>query len=110
MNFPPELLKVVEDAYQQYGFDPKNPPSNLILATWATKLVHKWFDNPKPQMNLPLTGLCIAFNMMTCGKLDDSDQAYLKQLLCVVYNMGYGMAQYKMKTPFDRKPQPQELN
>ena len=109
-NIPPEITKEIEAAYKQYGFDPKTPPSDAELAHWATDLIYRWYDAPNNNMNLPLTGLCIAYNMTTWMKLNGLDQTNLKTLLTAVYNMGYNMALYKMRSPFDKKPQPQDLN
>ncbi len=107
---PPEVTKEIEDAYRQYGFDPKKPPNDGELATWATDLVYKWYENPKVNVNLPLTGLVIAYNMATWMKLSHIDQTNLKTLLTSVFNMGYAMGLYNMRSPFDKKPQPQETN
>jgi hypothetical protein len=107
---PPEITKEVEDAYKAHGFDAKKPPSDSELGKWATELIYNWYSEPNTTMNLPLAGLVIGFNMATWGKLNQFDQMNLKTLLSSVYNMGYAMALYKMKSPFDKKPQPQELN
>ncbi len=109
-QIPAELMKVIEKAYIEYGFDPKNPPTDSDLAMWATDLIAKWYKVPDDIINLPLTGLCIAFNLTTLRKLDFFDVSNLKTLLATVYNMGYLMSQYKLKTPFDPKPRPQDLN
>jgi hypothetical protein len=109
-HLPPEVTKEIEDAYKQYGFDPKKPPSDAELAAWATQLVYQWYESPKVNVNLPLTGLIIAYNMTTWMKLDHLDQTNLKTLLTSVFNMGYAMGMYNMRSPFDKKPQPQETN
>lgn len=115
-NFPeqiaqaPEITKEIEDAYKAYGFDPANPPSDHHLAMWTMDLIYKWHTTPNPKMNLPLTGLCLAYNMTTWGKLNQLDQMNLKTLLSAVYNMGYNMGAYKLRSPFDEKPKPQDLN
>ena len=106
----PEITKNVEDAYKAHGFDPAKPPSDSELALWVTDLVYKWYESPNTKMNLPLTALCIAYNMTTWGKLTPLDQFNLKTLVSSVYNMGYKMGQYNMKSPFDPKPKPQDLN
>lgn len=106
----PEITKIIEDSYKAHGFDPANPPSDHELALWATELVYKWHYDPKPDMNLPLAGLCLAYNMVTFGKLSQFDQSNLKTLLSSVYNMGWNMGAYKLRSPFDKKPQPQDLN
>lgn len=107
---PPEMSKEVIDAYKAYNFDPTKPPSDYELALWATELLYKWHENPSPKLNMPLVGLTIAYNMVTFGKLNQFDQINLKTLLEAVYNMGYNMSAYKMRSPFDKKPQPQDLN
>lgn len=109
-HFPPEVAKEIEDAYKQYGFDPTKPPSDAELATWATELIYRWYEAPKVNVNLPLTGLVIAYNMTTWMKLGHLDQTNLKTLLTSVFNMGHAMGLYNMRSPFDKKPQPQETN
>lgn len=107
---PPEMTKEVEDAYKAYGFDVKNPPTDGELAKWATQLIYNWHGQVSDKLNLPLTGLCVAYNMVTFGKLNELDQLNLKTLLSAVYHMGYGMGVYKLRTPFDPKPKSQDLN
>ena len=107
---PPEITKEIEAAYKQYGFDAEKPPTDGELAAWATELIYRWCDEPKKEVNLPLTGLVIAYNMTTYMKLDHMDQTNLKTLLTSVFNMGYAMGLYNMRSPFDKKPQPQETN
>lgn len=107
---PPEITKEVEDAYKVYGFDAKKPPSDDELGKWATELIYNWNSEPNTTMNLPLAGLVISFNMTTWGKLNQFDQINLKTLLVSVYNMGYNMGAYKLRSPFDPKPKPQDLN
>lgn len=109
-EMPPEVVKEIEDAYKQYGFDPKKPPNDGELALWATELIYKWYETPHVNVNLPLTGLIIAYNMTTWMKLSHLDQTNLKTLLTSVFNMGYSMGLYNMRSPFDKKPQPQETN
>jgi len=106
----PEITKEVENSYKAHGFDPKKPPSDSELAAWATKLIYQWHGDPSTVMNLPLAGLCIGYNMTTWGKLTQLDQINLKTLLVSVYNMGYNMGAYKLRSPFDPKPKPQDLN
>jgi|SRR5581483_323736 len=97
-------------SYEIYGFDPKKPPSDKELGGWVIDLMYKWYTEPKTEMNLPLTGLCIAYNMVTQNKLDALDLVNLKTLVCSIYNMGYNMGKYNMKNPFDPKPQPHTMN
>jgi len=106
----PEMTKEIEDAYKAYGFDPQHPPSDADLAQWATELIYKWYEAPQVDVNLPLAGLIIAYNMTTWMKLNALEQTNLKTLLMTVFNMGYAMGMYNMRSPFDNKPQPQETN
>ena len=106
----PEMTQEVEDSYKAYGFDPKNPPGDTEMAQWAMELINKWCEFPNEKMNLPLTALCISFQQATWGKLNELDIMNLKTMVSAVYNMGYCMALYKMKNPFDDKPKPQDLN
>jgi hypothetical protein len=106
----PELTPEVIEAYKAYGFDATKPPTDGELAKWTMDLIYAWYTNPSPKMNLPLTGLCVAFNMVTWGKLTQLDMVNLKTMVSAVYHMGYNMGKYNMKSPFDKKPQPQELN
>lgn len=105
-----EMPDDVKEAYKAHGFDPDKPPSDSELAKWATQLIYAWHKEPGNMMNLPIAGLCIGYNMTTWGKLTQMDQMNLRTLLCSVYNMGYCMGTYNMRNPFDKKPQPQELN
>ena len=123
-----EMTEEVKKAYKLHGFDPEKPPTDSELAKWATELIYNWHSDPTQVikwateliynwhsdptqvMNLPIVGLCIGYNMTTWGKLSQLDQMNLKTLLCSVYNMGYAMGAYKLRSPFDKKPQPQELN
>lgn len=104
------ITEEVKEAYKIHGFDPDKPPSDNELAKWATQLIYAWHKEPSVMMNLPIVGLCVGYNMTTWGKLTQMDQMNLRTLLCAVYNMGYNMGIYKMRSPFDKKPQPQELN
>jgi len=106
----PDVTKEIEESYRAYGFDANKPPSDAEIAEWATALIYKWYETPKVNINLPLAGLIIAFNMTTWMKLNHLDQTNLKTMLTTVFNMGYGMGQYNMRSPFDKKPQPQETN
>ncbi len=105
-----DVAKVIENSYKAHGFDPAKPPTDYELALWATELIYKWYYEPKSDMNLPLAGLCLAYNMVTFNKLNQFDQTNLKTLLSAVYNMGWNMGAYKLRSPFDKKPQPQDLN
>lgn len=102
--------KIIEAAYKAYGFDPAKPPTDGELANWVTPLIYKWCYNVPNIMNLPLAGLCTAYNKTTFGKLSQLDQINLMTLLCVVYNIGYNMGAYKLRSPFDPKPEPKDLN
>ncbi len=102
--------KEIEEAYKTYGFDIDSPPTDGEIAQWATQLIFNWHKQPDPKINLPLTGLCIAYNITTLGKLNELEMINLKTILSSVYNMGYSMCQYKMRSPFDEKPKPQDLN
>ncbi len=106
----PVITQEMEEAYKAYGYDVHNPPTDAELAKWTMELLYAWHNHPSPKMNLPLTGLCVAYNMTTWKKLNQLDMVNLKTLISAVYNMGYNMGKYNMKSPFDKKPQPQELN
>ncbi len=102
--------KEIADSYSMYGFDSKKPPSDVELAAWSMKMIQNWYKEPDAKMNLPLTALCLAYNVTTYYKLDVNEQINLKTLLAAVFNMGYNMGKYKLKSPFDEKPRPQDLN
>lgn len=97
-------------AYKSYGFDANNPPDDVQLAKWSMTMIQKWHKDPDATMNLPLTALCMAYNVTTMYKLDVNEQINLKTLLAAVFNMGYNMGKYKLKSPFDDKPRLQDLN
>lgn len=107
---PVMVSKEVEEAYKAYGFDVKNPPSDIDLAKWTTQFIYNWYEHPSPKMNLPITGLCIAYNMTTWKKLSELDLVNLKTMVSAVYAMGYNMGKFGLRSPLDKKPQPQEVN
>jgi hypothetical protein len=116
-DFSPEALAKIEagekeivESYKMYGFDSKKPPTDVELAAWAMKMIQNWYTEPDLKMNLPLTALCLAYNITTLYKLDVPEQINLKTLLVAVFNMGYNMGKYKLKSPFDPRPRPQDLN
>lgn len=107
---PPEITEEVKQTYKLHGFDIEKPPTDSELAHWATQLIYQWNYDPSAMMNLPLTALVVSYNMTTWDKLSEMDKVNLKTLLCAVYNMGYNMGVYKLRSPFDKKPQPQDVN
>lgn len=107
---PESITKEIEECYKLYGFDPKKPPTDSELARWSMDIMKKWYKEPDLKINLPLTAFCLAYNITTLYKLDLNEQINLKTLLATIYNMGYNMGKYKLKSPLDEKPQLKDLN
>jgi len=102
--------KEIAESYSMYGFDSKKLPTDSELAKWSMDIVENWYKEPDLKMNLPLTALCLAYNITTLYKLSVQEQINLKTMLAAVFNMGFNMGKYKLKSPFDKPPRPQDLN